>query len=89
MWSRRSRRRVVGQPRAEEEAEGARRAGVVRRGLLIVATWFVQYLEHRRELVLSILLPRAALVLPVLLAVIYFLISRIQIPSEAFIYVQF
>jgi alginate O-acetyltransferase complex protein AlgI len=57
--------------------------------LLIVATWFVQYLEHRRELVLSILLPRAALVLPVLLAVIYFLISRIQIPSEAFIYVQF
>lgn len=57
--------------------------------LLIAATWLVQYLEHRRENLLQLLLPRAAWVLPVMLLVIYFLISRIQIPSEAFIYVQF
>lgn len=57
--------------------------------LLIAATWLVQYLEHRRNALLPLLLPRAAYILPVLVAMIYFLISRIQIPSEAFIYVQF
>ncbi|MBL8033314.1 MAG: MBOAT family protein [Leptospiraceae bacterium] len=56
---------------------------------LIALTWFVQYLELRRDTVLAFSLPRAAFVLPVLLVVIYFLISRVQIPNEAFIYVQF
>lgn len=57
--------------------------------LLIAATWLVQYLEMKRDSLLQFLLPRAAVVLPVLLLIIYFMISRIQIPSEAFIYVQF
>ncbi len=57
--------------------------------LLIAATWLVQYLEHRREMMLTVLLPRAAYVLPALVVLLYFMISRIQIPSEAFIYVQF
>lgn len=57
--------------------------------MLIVLTWLVQYLEQKRDSLLPLLLPRAAYVLPVLLVVIYFLIARIQIPNEAFIYVQF
>jgi len=56
---------------------------------LILLTWFVQYLELRRERLLAFALPRAAYVVPLLLVIIYFLISRVQIPNEAFIYVQF
>lgn len=56
---------------------------------LVVLAWLVQYAEVRRDSILSITLPRAALVLPVVLLVIYVIIVRIQIPNEAFIYVQF
>lgn len=56
---------------------------------LIAMTWLVQYLETRRDALLAYAIPRAAWLMPLLLVVIYFLISRIQIPNEAFIYVQF
>ncbi len=58
-------------------------------GGLILLTWLVQYAEMRREQILTYLLPRAAYVLPALLFALYVLIVRIQIPNEAFIYVQF
>jgi len=56
---------------------------------LIAMTWFVQYLETRRDALLTILIPRAKYWVPALMLLIWFLISRIQIPNEAFIYVQF
>lgn len=57
--------------------------------LLIALTWLVQFFEARRDAILTYLIPRAAWVMPLVLVVIYFLIARIQIPNEAFIYVQF
>lgn len=57
--------------------------------VLITLTWLIQYFEIRRDAVLSWLLPRARFVMPVLAVLIWFLISRVQIPNEAFIYVQF
>lgn len=56
---------------------------------LVALTWLVQYAEARRETLLSFALPRAAYLLPLVLVVIYAIIIRIQIPNEAFIYVQF
>jgi alginate O-acetyltransferase complex protein AlgI len=56
---------------------------------LIVLTWVVQYLEMRREAIIAYLLPRSVVYVPVLMVVIIFLIGRVQIPNEAFIYVQF
>jgi D-alanyl-lipoteichoic acid acyltransferase DltB (MBOAT superfamily) len=56
---------------------------------LIVLAWLVQYAEARRETLLSFALPRAAYLLPLVLVFIYVIIIRIQIPNEAFIYVQF
>ncbi|MBX3722606.1 MAG: MBOAT family protein [Turneriella sp.] len=56
---------------------------------LIVLTWIVQYLEMRRDALLAFILPRRAVFLPAVLVLIWFLISRVQIPNEAFIYVQF
>jgi hypothetical protein len=56
---------------------------------LVALTWLVQYAEARRETLLSFALPRAAYLLPLVLLVIYAIIIRIQIPNEAFIYVQF
>lgn len=57
--------------------------------ILIILTWVVQYLEMKRETLLAALIPRAWAVMPVLLLIIWFLIARVQIPNEAFIYVQF
>lgn len=56
---------------------------------LVAFTWCVQYAEESREKILSVTLPRAAYILPLLLLLVYALIVRIQIPNEAFIYVQF
>jgi alginate O-acetyltransferase complex protein AlgI len=56
---------------------------------LIILTWVVQYLEMRRDVLLGYFIPRAKIWVPVLMLVIIFLIARIQIPNEAFIYVQF
>lgn len=57
--------------------------------LLIIATWLIQFLEMRREKILAALIPRARIVIPALAVLLWFLISRVQIPNEAFIYVQF
>lgn len=56
---------------------------------LIVLTWLVQYFEARRDALLAVLIPRAPVLIPALAIVLWFLIARIQIPNEAFIYVQF
>ncbi len=56
---------------------------------LIILTWLVQYLEMRRDALLGYFIPRAKIWVPLLMFVIVFLIARIQIPNEAFIYVQF
>lgn len=56
---------------------------------LIILTWIVQYLEMRRDAILTALIPRAPVLIPALAVVIWFLIARVQIPNEAFIYVQF
>lgn len=56
---------------------------------LVILAWLVQYAELRREPILAFALPRARYVLPIVLFVVYAIIVRIQIPNEAFIYVQF
>jgi len=62
---------------------------VVLIAVLIVLTWLVQYAEARRETLLGFALPRAVYILPLILIFLYVIIVRIQIPNEAFIYVQF
>lgn len=56
---------------------------------LVLLAWLVQYAETRRDALLAFALPRSAYLLPVVLLVVYAIIVRIQIPNEAFIYVQF
>ena len=56
---------------------------------LIVLTWVVQYLEMKRDALLAYFIPRSKVWIPAVMAVIIFLIARVQIPNEAFIYVQF
>ncbi|MFZ5629816.1 MAG: MBOAT family O-acyltransferase [Spirochaetota bacterium] len=56
---------------------------------LVILAWLVQYAELRRDSVLAFALPRVAYVLPLVLLAVYAIIVRIQIPNEAFIYVQF
>lgn len=56
---------------------------------LVVATWLVQFAELKREWFLTFAIHRAAFIVPIILIVIYCLIIRVQIPNEAFIYVQF
>ncbi len=56
---------------------------------LIALTWIVQYLEMKRDALLGYFMPRSKVWIPALMALIIFLIARVQIPNEAFIYVQF
>lgn len=56
---------------------------------LIALTWLVQYLEMKRDALLAYFIPRSKVWIPALMALIIFLIARVQIPNEAFIYVQF
>lgn len=56
---------------------------------LIALTWVVQYLEMKRDALLAYLIPRSKVFIPALMSLIIFLIARVQIPNEAFIYVQF
>ncbi|MCX7633539.1 MAG: MBOAT family protein [Turneriella sp.] len=56
---------------------------------LVFLTWLIQLAEEHREKILRLVLAQANYLLPLVLLFVYFLLIRIQIPGEAFIYVQF